>query len=205
MECPVRMRIEDSGDWLPAARFVPMARRRQLTAELDLAVVELALEKLDSGSGPVAINLAPESLLLADFGPRLCLLLERHRDALPSLWLELGEAGVLDQFDAFRSWCASLRHLPCRIGLEHVGHRISEIGRLHDLGIDYLKVDASFVRGIDSNAGNRAFLEGLCRIAHAIGLIVMAEGVASGAEFDALSDLGFDGLTGPEVTRRFGG
>ncbi len=50
MECPVRMRIEDSGDWLPAARFVPMARRRQLTAELDLAVVELALEKLASGS-----------------------------------------------------------------------------------------------------------------------------------------------------------
>jgi EAL domain-containing protein (putative c-di-GMP-specific phosphodiesterase class I) len=67
------------------------------------------------------------------------------------------------------------------------------------LGLDYLKVDASFVRGVDSNAGNAAFLKGLCGIAHNIGLQVLAEGVATSAELSALVSLGFDGATGPGV------
>ena len=70
---------------------------------------------------------------------------------------------------------------------------------MHDLGLDFLKVDSSFVRGIDSNPGNAAFLKGLSSIAHGIGLQVLAEGVATQAEFEALKALGFDGATGPAV------
>jgi len=87
----------------------------------------------------------------------------------------------------------------CRVGLEHFGHHFSQIGVLHDLGLDYLKVDASFVRGVDANAGNAAFLKGLCGIAHNIGLQVLAEGVATEAELAALQGLGFDGATGPAI------
>jgi EAL domain-containing protein (putative c-di-GMP-specific phosphodiesterase class I) len=65
--------------------------------------------------------------------------------------------------------------------------------------LDYLKVDASFIRGIEDNPGNRAFLRGLTTIAHGIGLIVIAEGVASAAEITALNDIGFDGATGPAI------
>ena len=76
----------------------------------------------------------------------------------------------------------------------------SQIGRLHDLGLDYLKVDASFIHGLESNAGNQAFLKGLSTIAHGIGLRVIGEGVNSAAEFRALGKIGFDGATGPAVT-----
>jgi EAL domain-containing protein (putative c-di-GMP-specific phosphodiesterase class I) len=85
------------------------------------------------------------------------------------------------------------------MGLEHFGRQFSEVGRLHDLGLDYLKVDASFVRGLDANSGNQAFLKGLSTIAHGIGLKVIAEGVASEAELLTLRDVGFDGATGPVV------
>jgi EAL domain-containing protein (putative c-di-GMP-specific phosphodiesterase class I) len=83
--------------------------------------------------------------------------------------------------------------------LEHYGHQFSQIGLLHDMGLDYLKVDSSFVRGIDNNAGNVAFLKGLCSIAHNIGLQVLAEGVATQAELAVLVSLGFDGATGPAI------
>jgi EAL domain-containing protein (putative c-di-GMP-specific phosphodiesterase class I) len=85
------------------------------------------------------------------------------------------------------------------MGVEHFGRQFSEIGRLHDLGLDYLKVDGSFIRGLDSNHGNQAFLKGLTTIAHGIGLLVIAEGVTNDAELQALTLLGFDGATGPAV------
>ena len=84
-------------------------------------------------------------------------------------------------------------------GIEHFGRRFSEIGRLHDLGLDYLKVDASFVHGLESNPGNQAFLRGLSTIAHGIGMKVIAEGVASEDELAALGPVGFDAAMGPAV------
>jgi EAL domain-containing protein (putative c-di-GMP-specific phosphodiesterase class I) len=83
--------------------------------------------------------------------------------------------------------------------LEHFGRQFSEIGRLHDLGLDYIKVDGSFVRGLDGNAGNQTFLKGLSTIAHSIGLKVIAEGVTNEADLKALGPVGFDGATGPAV------
>jgi EAL domain-containing protein (putative c-di-GMP-specific phosphodiesterase class I) len=87
----------------------------------------------------------------------------------------------------------------CRVGLDHFGHQFSQIGLLHDLGLDFLKVDASFIRGLDGNPGNAAFLKGLSGIAHSIGLQVLAEGVATQEELRALGSLGFDGATGPAI------
>ena len=101
--------------------------------------------------------------------------------------------------EPFRALCLALNQRGCHTGLEHFGHHFSQIGIWHNLGLDYLKVDSSFVRGIENNSGNAAFLKGLCSIAHNIGLTVIAEGVATTAEFNALLDLGFDGATGPGV------
>jgi len=62
-----------------------------------------------------------------------------------------------------------------------------------------LKVDASFIRGLDSNPGNAAFLKGLSGIAHSIGLQVLAEGVTTPEELKALEGVRFDGATGPAI------
>ena len=86
-----------------------------------------------------------------------------------------------------------------RFRLRVFGHQFSQIGLLHDLGLDFIKVDASFVRGLDNNPGNSAFLKGLSGIAHNIGLQVLAEGVATEDELKALEGVGFDGATGPAV------
>jgi EAL domain-containing protein (putative c-di-GMP-specific phosphodiesterase class I) len=93
-----------------------------------------------------------------------------------------------------------VKPLGCPIGLEHVGPRFSRLGELHDLGLDYLKIDAAMVRGIDAHPGNQAFLRGLCTVAHTLGMTTIAEGVASEAEGRVLPELGVDALTGPAIT-----
>ena len=200
-ECPLRLMFDEKGEWLPAGRFLPVAERLRLTPALDLAAVGLGLEELKRNPDlpGLAINLSGSSLEDGHFLPKLIALLESRRDLAGRLWLEVAESGALMHLDAFRDMCRALTALGCRTGLEHFGHQFSQIGLLHDLGLDYLKVDASFIRGIDSNAGNVAFLKGLCSIAHNIGLIVLAEGVATNAELAALTALGFDGATGPVV------
>jgi len=199
-ECPLRLMFDPSGEWQPAGRFLPVAERLRLTPQLDLAAVALGLDELEAKPAllGLAINLSASSLELTEFRTELRQLLKR-RSGTSRLWLEVAESGVLAHFGAFRELCIELRDVGCKLGVEHFGRQFSEIGRLHDLGLDYLKVDGSFIRGLDSNAGNQAFLKGLTTIAHGIGLLVIAEGVTNAAELQALPALGFDGATGPAV------
>lgn len=199
-ECPLRLMFDDAGEWQPAGRFLPVAERLKLTPKLDLAAVALGLDELDAKPQltGLAINLSASSIELPEFRNELQKLL-MQRESASRLWLEVSEAGVLAHFDAFRALCAELRDVNCRLGIEHFGRQFSEFGRMHDLGLDYIKVDASFIRGLDANLGNQAFLRGLSAIAKGIGLIVIAEGVDSEADLLILSDVGFDGATGPAI------
>lgn len=201
LECPLRLQAGEGGEWLAAGSFMPMASRLAMTTELDLAAVRLALERIASGTSAVAVNLSGESILNASFRSRLQSLVAASKELAPRLWLEVSEVGAFQHFDEFQSFCNGLRPFGCRLGIEHFGRQFSEIGRLHDIGLDYIKVDGSFIRAIDTQAGNQTFLKGLCSIAHNIGLTVIAEGVHTAEELAALPGLGFDGATGPAVPR----
>ena len=202
LECPLRLQATENGEWLTAGSFMPMASRLAMTADLDLAAARLALDKIAAGTPAVAVNLSGESIFDPIFRNRLQSLVASRRELAPRLWLEVAEIGAFRHFDAFHAFCDALRPLGCRLGIEHFGRQFSEIGRLHDIGLDYLKVDGSFIRAIDQHPGNQAFLKGLCAIAHNIGLTVIAEGVQTKEELAALPELGFDGATGPAVPRK---
>jgi EAL domain-containing protein (putative c-di-GMP-specific phosphodiesterase class I)/GGDEF domain-containing protein len=200
-ECPLRLMLDEHGEWLPAGRFLPMAERLKLTPLLDLAAISLGLHQLeaDATMPGLAINLAGSSLQDEGFRRQLLARLQQHPKAAAKLWLEVAETGALRHFDAFRDFVGAFKGTGCRIGIEHFGRQSSQIGLLHGLGLDYLKVDASFIHNLESNAGNQAFLKGLASIAHGIDLIVIAEGVVSEAELQALGQVSFDGATGPAV------
>ena len=203
VECPVRLRAADDQEWMPAGSFMPMASRLQLAAEIDLAVVRLAYEKLAAGSEDVAINISGDSLNDPAFRDTVTSLAAEHTALNPRLWIEVSEHGAFDHFDAFSALCASLKTQRCRVGVEHFGRQIGDMGKLHGLGLDYVKVDASLVHDIDTNPGNQEFLKGVCTIAGNMGLQTIAEGVQTEAELNALLALGFDGATGPAVSRQW--
>ncbi len=197
-ESVIRLQAQQNGSWLPAGDFMPMAERLKLTAEMDLQVVRLALEALQTGARDVAVNLSADSITDWGFHNKLVGLLKTQ----PALCkrLEVAEQGVCRQLEAFRDLCRTLKDLGCHLGIEHFGHRFGEITHAADLGLDYLKVDGSFIRDIHTSRGNQQFLKGLCNMAHSIGVLVIAEGVRSAEEMALLPELGFDGVTGPAVS-----
>lgn len=199
-ESVIRLQAQSDGPWLPAGDFMPMAEHLKLTAELDMQVIHLALSGLRTGRGDIAVNLSADSIADWGFHNKLVVLLEGQQELCKRLWIEVAEQGVFRQPEAFRDLCRTLKKLGCRVGIEHFGHRFGEIAQLSDLGLDYLKVDGSFIHDIHQNAGNQEFLKGLCKMAHAIGVAVIAEGVRNAEELAVLPGLGFDGVTGPAVS-----
>lgn len=195
----VRLQTEVDGPWRPAGDFMHFAARLNLTASLDLGVIRLALDELRQRPGNFAVNLSAETIADWSFHAKLSGLLKGQDDLAQRLWVEVPEYGVANNFDAFRDLCTTLKALGCKVGIEQFGRRLGETERLADLGIDYVKVDPSLVRGIDQNPGNQELLKGVCRMLRGIGTLAIAVGVQTDAELDSLAALGLDGVTGPAI------
>jgi len=195
----IRLQMDAQGTLLTAGEFMPVAAQLNLTAPIDLGVVKLAIEHLRTSSGDIAVNLSAQTIVNFHFRNELTQLLKTYPEVCKRLLFEVPEYGVFQQFDAFHDLARNLKQLGCRVGIEYFGQRFTDSDKLADLGLDYIKVHPSYIRGIADNPGNQEFLTGLCKVAHAIGITVVALGVESKGDLPLLASLGFDGATGPGI------
>lgn len=198
-ESPVRLQLTPDGRWLNAGEFITWALKLKLINRVDELVLEKALQLLETGTAPIGLNISASAICSKQFVNSAITLLKQHAGIAQHLYFDIPEEGAFNHFDEFRSFCSAIKPFGCKVGIEHIGSRISLLGELHDVGIDYIKVDVSVIRGIDSNEANKTLLRGLGMIAHSIGTLIIAEGVQNDAEREALVQLGIDGMTGPGI------
>lgn len=197
-EAPARLMTDDG--MLAAGAFLPWINRLGLSAELDRHVVDLALRLIQVRGKALAVNLSVASLVDPGFPLWLSDRLSAAGEGATLLWMEFPESMAFRHLESFKRLCIRATSLGCQVGIEHVGHQLGDLGRLHDVGLDYLKVDTSFVKEIDRNHANQTLLRTLCTIGHSMGVLVIAEGVKTNEEWEELERLGVDGATGPAVT-----
>lgn len=197
-ECPVRVRIGD--EWQAASAVIPWVARLGMLPRLDLLVLQEALASLVGLDRRVGIHISAESLCEPSFRDQLSSLLrDCDEEVRKRLWIEISESGAFRHLQDFKMLCAELKPFHCHVGVEHLGNYLGQIGQLHDVGLDFVKIDAALVAGIDTHHGNQALVRGLCTSCHAIGLQVFAEGVRSAEETTTLFSIGVDGVTGPGI------
>lgn len=198
-EALARLYLDDH--WQSAGHFIPWAARTGLVTRVDEMVLDHALRLIAADASALCINLSPESLRDTAFRQRLCDRLMSRRAEATQLSIEFAEIGVIRSPAEFHALSQALRPLGCRLGIEHVGRGFSRIPSLHEVGVDYLKIDASLIRGIEANPGNQSFVRGVVILAHTVDVQVYAEGVTSPAERLCLEEIGLDGFTGPLIAR----
>lgn len=198
-EAPARLQNSQNSQWMPAQEFMPWASRLGLAESIDKAVFDCALDWLETNEGPLCINVSPQSVCDPVLTSRYFRALKGNRTLARKLWIDVPEFVAYRHAREFRVFCETLKPLGCKIGLEHVGNQICHIGELHDVGLDYLKIDSAIIRDIDQSVGNQTFLRGLCTIAHTMGMMTIAEGVLNQQEAACLKELGFKGMTGPGI------
>ncbi|XKF15901.1 EAL domain-containing protein [Halomonas sp. BLK-85] len=196
-EAPSRLYIQ--GSWRNAGLFMPWVHRLQRDDALDMVVLEAALTHINQHHQPIGINMSARSLRDVHFIKHLTQRLRDAEKTTPWLWMELPEHVAIHDLASFRLLCRELQPLGIKIGLEHVGSEFNKLADLHDLGLSFLKFDASLVSGVDKSTDQQTILRGMATLAHSLGILAIAEGVKHEAEAEALFDLGLDGITGPGV------
>jgi EAL domain-containing protein (putative c-di-GMP-specific phosphodiesterase class I) len=198
-ECPLRLQLEAHGRYETAAVWLPLALRTQSSDVIDLCTVGEALRRIGADGQPRGVNVATASLGTPGFGLRLRELLCAAGSAAGQLWIELPESAAILHPALLRELSQQLKARGTKLGLEHAGEQLARIERLYEMGLDYVKIDARFVRGVAHDAAADTFLRSIVTLSHGLGLQVYAEGVVDAADLHALWTCGVDGATGPAV------
>jgi diguanylate cyclase (GGDEF)-like protein len=140
----------------------------------------------------VSVNLSARQLVRPDLTTRVAALLERSGADPADLCLEITEGTLLVDMGSAVRHLADLRSLGVRISIDDFGTGYSSLAYLRELPLDELKIDRSFVTPVAEDAAAAAIVASVVSLGHALGLLVVAEGVETAAQLATLRDLGCD-------------
>lgn len=201
LECPLRVQLQPDGPFDAAARWLPMASRSRILQQVDLSAAGLALDAILADGKARCIHVSAASLADASFVHELTRRLAAAPAAAARLSIEVGEAATA-QWHRWRDAAERWRPLGTRLGIENTGRALHALLDARNYGLDYLKIDGRFVRGLAGDAALADYARQIVATARGIGVAVYAEGVDDPRDLDRLWELGFDGATGPAVTAR---
>ncbi|NWC09439.1 bifunctional diguanylate cyclase/phosphodiesterase [Pseudomonas agarici] len=206
LEALVRWRHGERGLLAPS-EFVPLAEQSGLIVPLGYWVISRALRDMqdlrERGSRPLhmAVNLSfrqfQDSQLLSTLSR---LIAERGVEAQ---WLEfeLTETAVMRRSDLVKQTMDALGRLGVRFSLDDFGTGFSSFVHLNSLPIALLKVDKSFVGGMELREENRKLVHAMINLAHNLKLEVVAEGVETPEQLALLRGFGCDQAQGYLISR----
>ena len=148
----------------------------------------------------LAVNVAAQTLLDADFPSLVASLLKRHHMEADRLVLEITETTVMVDEDNTARILNRLSDSGVRISIDDFGTGYSSLYYLRKLPFSELKIDRSFVMDMLQNKNDAAIVNATVQLAHNLGMTVVAEGVESDAHVSQLLQYGADKLQGFRFT-----
>ena len=169
----------------PAAWFADAAALG-LGVELELLAIRSALAQIDSlpAGARLSLNASPATLCTSDL---LDVLASTSGERLA---IEITEHAPVEDYTALRAVLSGLRSRGAQLMVDDAGAGFSSFRHILDLNPDVIKVDLSLTRDIDTDPLRRALAASLVAFAHEIGATIVAEGIETHAELEALQALG---------------
>ena len=191
---------------VPPDHFIPMVEPTDvmwpLTLKvLDLAIAECAKWRALGHDVAVAVNVSGGVLHDRRLHKEIERLLALHDLPVGSLEIEVTEGAVMHDPEAASRILRSLTELGIRvIAIDDFGTGYSSLARLHELPLDTLKIDQSFVKRMAAE-GDAQIVVSIIELAHALGMKVIAEGAEDEETITRLAELGCDFVQGYGLTR----
>ncbi|HVX32326.1 MAG TPA: EAL domain-containing protein [Solirubrobacterales bacterium] len=188
-ELLIRM-IDEDGDIVPPAAFLPTAERVGLITDIDRWVTANGLRLARQGER-VSINLAAPSIGDAQI---LCLIHDAIDDGVDPrhLIFEITETAAMSNMGTARAFVEELSELGCGVALDDFGTGFGSFTWLKHLPTSYLKIDMEFVSHMRDNATDREVVRSITDVAHSLGKQTVAEGVEDEKTLAALREYGVD-------------
>jgi EAL domain-containing protein (putative c-di-GMP-specific phosphodiesterase class I) len=186
---------DPSGGLISPGEFIPLAEEMGLIEAIGAWVIDEVCRqdvawRSEGLALDIAFNLSPRQLWQEGIADRIVRpVLDAGMD--PSrVTVEVTESTAMTNPDRTLAILQELHDRGLRLAIDDFGTGYSSLSRLRYLPVDVLKIDRSFVRGLDADPQNGSLVSAMVALASNLGMTAVAEGIETEAEWQALTDRG---------------
>ena len=200
VEALLRWKHPTRGTLLPST-FIPIAERFGLIGQIGNWVIEDACRASRAWREKgvrmrVAINLSAHQMRQEDIVDRITGALHAHKIHPSLLTCEITESAAMEDTKTTQTTFRRLGELGVHMSIDDFGTGYSSLSYLRRLPAEELKIDRTFIQDLEHSADARAVVDAVIKLAHALGLKVVAEGVENQRQQQVLVKMGCDELQG---------
>jgi len=200
----MRLQGHDGDIILPGA-FIPTAERFNLMREIDRWVVSHAIERLYNIHKTrtdihFSINISGQTVSDENFLPFMQDLLNQYTIDPSAITLEITETTAIENLESAQKMIYELNTLGCRFALDDFGSGFSSFTHLKHLLVEFIKIDGSFVQGMEEANIDHTMVSSINDIAHSLGRHTIAEYVENVSILRLLKVVGVDYVQGNYIS-----
>lgn len=206
LEALVRWQHPERG-LVPPAQFIPLAEDNGLILKLGEVVLEQACAQMAQWKKeglrlvPLSINVSARQFNNGNIKNLFAASLERHAVPTDMLEIELTESSMMGDHTDVLEQLSALKKMGIKLMVDDFGTGYSSLSLLQRLDMDVLKVDRSFTSDLGNSAEGEIFFNAIVSMAHALGMLVVAEGVETEQQLRILQSLSCDEIQGYFIAR----
>ncbi|WP_293876782.1 MULTISPECIES: GGDEF domain-containing response regulator [unclassified Sphingomonas] len=200
-EALVRWNTEEYGPISPAT-FIPIAEESNVIHELGDWILDAALTMVQRFPDQyVSVNFSPRQFRRSNFVGHIMESVQRAGVLPGRVQIEITETAIFDDAERAAETLYKLRQMGFRIALDDFGTGYSSLYNIRKFALDSLKIDRSFIDGMGRERESAAIVHSIIHLGRALGLEVIAEGVETAAQVQALRLAGASHLQGYYFSR----
>lgn len=195
-ETLMRLKDKDSGKLISPYFFLDVAIKTRLYETLSETIIFKALNHIKNTRDNLSINFTYSDIRNILFIQKIDDFMSENKGVGERTIIEITESESIENYDDVKTFIKQIREHGVRIAIDDFGTGFSNFEYILEIEPDYLKIDGSLVKDIDTNTRSHTLVEAIVQFSHKLGIKVIAEFVHSEVIFNMLKDLDVDEYQG---------
>ena len=188
--------IEEDGTEIPPYKFLPIAKKAKLYPVIIKVMLKSVMQTIKEKQARIAVNISFEDIMNKDTYDFVINQLIENPNEAKLLDFEILESEEIQDFELVRKFIDSVRTYGCNVGVDDFGAGYSNFNMLEALNIDFVKIDGSLIKDIDSLPKQALIVETISGFCDKLGIKTVAEFVSSEEIYKLVNNLGIDYMQG---------
>jgi len=186
-ECLIRL-VDDNKKIISPFFFLTIAKKSKLYSKLTKIMIQKSCQYFEHLDCDFSINLSVEDVLDENIVSYISQSIKKY-NVSHKIILELLETEEIENYEEVSSFISEMKSLGCRIAIDDFGSGYSNFEYLLKLNVDYIKIDGSLIKNIDTDANAQIVVETIVNFAKKLNILIIAEYVHNEGVYKRVQEL----------------
>jgi len=193
-ECLIRF-IDTDGSVVSPYKFLTIAHKSKLYPKLTKIMIEKSCQYFQHIDTSFSVNLSINDILDVNMVAYIQSSIRKY-DVSNKIVFEILETEGIENYEEVSSFISNMKRLGCKFSIDDFGSGYSSFEHILRLDIDYLKIDGSLIKNLDTDVNSQIIVETIVNFAKKMKLIIIAEFVHNQAVFEKVKSLDIERIQG---------